>query len=136
MPDPNLPAAARQVAQQLAQLKPMRRGSLSERYVKCSKPTCPCASDPKARHGPYFSFTHAVQGHTQSRFLTAQEAEIVRRQIDAGHKFRQQVDACWKVCEQWADEELNQSAAASTEAAQKGGSRRAFKPTSRKRSSS
>ena len=41
--------------------KPMRRGSLSERYVKFSKPRCPCATDTNARHGPYFSLTRAVK---------------------------------------------------------------------------
>ena len=31
---------------------PMRRGSLSERYVKCSKPGCGCANDPKRSYSP------------------------------------------------------------------------------------
>ena len=57
----------------------MRRGSLSERFVKCGKSTCPCAQDPKARHGPYFSLTHAVKRRTQSRFLSPPEAAVVRR---------------------------------------------------------
>ncbi len=52
----------------------MRRGSLSERTIKCSKPGCACAQDPKARHGPYYSLTHAIDGKTRSRFLTAEEA--------------------------------------------------------------
>ncbi|MGA3029079.1 MAG: DUF6788 family protein, partial [Bryobacteraceae bacterium] len=71
MPDSTTPShAAIQLAERLAQPKPMRRGSLSERFVKCSKPGCPCASDPKARHGPYFSLTRAVQGRTQSRLVS------------------------------------------------------------------
>ncbi len=37
--------------------KPMRRGALSERYVKCSKKGCACAESPDARHGPYYSLT-------------------------------------------------------------------------------
>ncbi|MFP5234119.1 MAG: DUF6788 family protein, partial [Acidobacteriota bacterium] len=43
------PAHLRQLATALAQPQPMRRGSLSERTVKCGKPGCPCAQDPKAR---------------------------------------------------------------------------------------
>ena len=66
---------------------PARRGSVSPRMVKCGKPSCPCAHDPKARHGPYNSFTRAVKGRTQSRFLTDEEAAVVRRQIERGQQF-------------------------------------------------
>ena len=103
---------------------PARRGSVSERFVKCSKAACPCARDPKARHGPYFSFTHAVNGRTQSRFLSAEDAVVVRRQIEQGKQFRNEVDAFWKRCEQAADKELDDLEAASPGAAQKGGSKR------------
>lgn len=112
----------------------MRRGSVSERYVKCSKLGCACATDTQARHGPYFSLTNASRGRTHSRFLNVQQAATARAQIEAGREFRRQVDAYWKICEQWADEELEGVAAASGEAVKKGGSRRASRPRSRKRS--
>ncbi len=96
---------------------PTRRGSVSERFVKCGKSACPCAHDPKARHGPYFSFTNAVKGRTQSRFLSGEEAVVVRRQIARGQQFRNEVDAFWKGCEQVADKELDDLMAASQEAA-------------------
>ena len=102
----------------------MRRGSLSERYVKCSKPGCLCAERPQARHGPYYSLTRAVAGRTQSRFLSAAPAAITRRQVAAGRQFRQQVDAYWEACERWADAQLDAPAAAAQEAAQEGGSPR------------
>jgi hypothetical protein len=101
----------------------MRRGSLSERTIKCSKSGCACAHDPKARHGPYYSLTHAVGGKTHSRFLTAEQADLVRQQIDAGRRFRGRVDALWEASEQWADNQLTQVSASSGEA-KKGGSRR------------
>jgi hypothetical protein len=85
----------------------MRRGSLSERYVKCGKFGCPCAAQPEARHGPYYSLTRAVAGRTQSRFLAAEEAALVRRQVAAGRQFRQQVEAYWAACERWADAQLD-----------------------------
>jgi hypothetical protein len=69
--DNSVPAAhLRKLAADLAEPKPMRRGSLSERTIKCSKPGCACAENPKACHGPYFSLTRAVDGKTRSRFLT------------------------------------------------------------------
>jgi hypothetical protein len=57
-----VPAPVRELAARLGHSQPMRRGSLSERYVKCGKPGCGCAEDPKARHGPYYSLTRAVGG--------------------------------------------------------------------------
>lgn len=126
-----LPPHLRQLAAELAEPKPMRRGSLSERTIKCSKPGCACADDPKARHGPYFSLTRSVKGKTRSRFLTPEQAAVARQQIETGHQFRDKLEAYWQGCEVWADRELEASAAASSEEAEKGG----FKPTSKKKSS-
>ena len=118
-----------------AEAAPMRRGSISERFVKCGKSACPCAQDPKARHGPYFSLTHAVKRRTQSRFLSPPEAAVVRRQIARGQEFRREVDSYWKRCEQAANQELSNLEAAPQEAAKKGGSKRSSKRRSWPRSS-
>jgi len=134
MPDPHeVPARIRDLAAQLVQPRAMRRGSFSQRYVKCSKPGCACASDPKARHGPYFSLTRGVRGRTRSRFISAAQAELVRRQVEAGQHFRRQVEAFWEACEQWANAQLEAPAAAS-EAAKKKGSKPPSKPKWSKRS--
>ena len=76
---PAPPARFRALAAELAELKSMCCGSLSERTVKCGKPGCHCGEDPEARHGPYFSLTRAVKGKTQSRFLTSEQAAVVRQ---------------------------------------------------------
>src|ERR1700694_1685029 len=120
---PDVPPRVRQLVTEFADVKPMRRGSLSERTIKCSKPGCACAQDPEARHGPYFSLTHAAGGKTRSRYLTAKQADLVRQQIDAGHKFRGHLDALWEASEQWADSQLADVSASSGEA-KKGGSKR------------
>jgi hypothetical protein len=117
----------------LADAKPMRRGSLSERTIKCGKPGCACAQNPKARHGPYHSLTHAVEGKTRSRFLTDEQADLAQQQIDAGRQFRSHVDALWEACEQWADGQLADPSASSEEA-KKGGSKRISKTKSPRRS--
>ena len=132
-PPPDVPPQVRRLVTELADVIPMRRGSVSERTIKCSKPGCACAQDPNARHGPYFSFTHAVGGKTQSRFLTAEESDLVRQQIDAGRKFRGRVDALWEASEQWADSQLADLSASSGEA-KKGGSKRISKTKSPKKS--
>jgi hypothetical protein len=118
---PVVPTRVRLLAAELAEPKPMRRGSLSERTIKCGKAGCACAQDPEARHGPYYSLTRAVGGKTHSRFLNPEQAVLAQQQIEAGRSFRDQADAYWKACEQWADSELMVvSTASSTEAKKKG----------------
>jgi AraC-like DNA-binding protein len=112
----------------------MRRGSVSERTMKCGQPGCPCQQDPKARHGPYYSLTRPVAGKTQSRYLNREQAELAKQQIEEGHKFRQQLEHYWAACEQWADAQLEGSQAAATEAAKKKGFPRSSKAKSAKKS--
>ena len=125
-----MPDSTTTVPFSLAEPVPLRRGSVSERCVKCGKSACPCAQDARARHGPYFSLTHAVKGQTQSRFLSAHQATVARHQIERGQRFRSEVDAYWKRCERAADQELSKVEAAPQEAAKKGGSKRSSKPRS------
>jgi hypothetical protein len=106
----------------------MRRGTVSERRMKCGQANCACQRDPKARHGPYYMLTQAAGGKTRSRYVAAAQVPVLRRQIAAGREFRQQVEAYWDACEHWADAEL--AALQTAEATEKKGSRR----TSEKRS--
>ena len=129
---PVVPPRIRQLAAELVDPQPMRRGSLSERMIKCSKPSCACAQDPKARHGPYYSLTQAMGGKTRSRFLTVEQAEVVQQQIDAGREFRGRVDAFREACEQWADTQLEEVSTSSQEG--KKNSNRISNPKSRRKS--
>jgi hypothetical protein len=131
---PEVPHPVRQLAAELAQPQPMRRGSLSERTIKCGKPGCACADDPQARHGPYFSLTQAVQGKTRSRFLTPEQAVVAEQQIAAGRKFREQLDSYWGACEEWADAKIELLPTASSREAKKKGSKRNSKATSSRKS--
>ena len=112
------------LAATLSHPQPMRRGSLSERWMKCGKLGCPCATEATARHGPYFGVTRAIKGQTVSRYVSPQQAVIVRRQIAAAQAFRKEVAAVWAACEAWADEELDAAAPARPKGGEKGGFRR------------
>ena len=112
----------------------MRRGSVSQRSIKCGKAICACHKDPKARHGPYYSLTQAVAGKTRSRFLTVEQASVAQQQIAAGRKFREQLDTYWEACEEWADIQMELPPAASSVEVQKKGSRRRSKTTSSRKS--
>lgn len=116
-----LPPAVAELSTALSQPRPMRRGSVNERRMKCGQSNCACQHNPKARHGPYYTLTQAEGGKTRSRYVAADQVPLLRRQIEAGREFRQQVEAYWDACEQWADAELAPLAA---EAAEKKGSRR------------
>jgi hypothetical protein len=127
---PEVPSSIRALAAVLSQPKPMRRGSVSERTMKCGKAGCPCQEDPQARHGPYYSLTRPMAGKTHSRYLSPEQAELARQQIAQGHKFREQVEQYREACEQWADAQLERPQATSREAAEKGGSKPTFKTKS------
>ena len=130
----DIPAPVREWVRRLAAPKPMRRGSLSVRSLRCNKPGCACATDPDARHGPYTSVVRTVAGRTRSRLVPAAQAELLREQVQAGQHFRKAVEAYWQACEDWADGQLEAAQATSTEAAKKGASKRPSKPRSSPRS--
>ena len=131
MPDhPDVPSDVSNLAAQLAEPRPMRRGSLSERRVKCNKPGCACGDDPKARHGPYFSVSRVVRGKTRSRWLNVEQAKTVRQQVEAGQHFRKQLESYWEACERWADAGIESPDAASEDAEKKRASRRPSTPRS------
>ena len=119
---------------QLADPIPMRRGSLTERTVKCSRPGCPCKDRPAARHGPYFSLTRSVAGTTQTRLIAEAQADTVRRQIEAGRQFRDATELYWGACERLADAELQHLAETAPGGREKGGSVRRFRRRLRRRS--
>ncbi len=129
MPHEQVPEDVRRLVKELAKPRPMRRGSVSERSMKCGRKECRCQGDPNARHGPYFSLTRAEGGKTRSRYLSADLAALARQQIEAGQEFRRQVERYWRACEQWGDGQLEASETASQEA-KKGASRRRSQPRS------
>jgi hypothetical protein len=119
----DVPPQVAELSAALCQPRPMRRGTVNERRMKCGQAHCACQRDPQSRHGPYYMLTQAAGGKTRSRYVSADQVPKLRRQIEAGREFRQQVEAYWSACEHWADAELEQTQAA--EAAEKKGSRRA-----------
>ncbi len=119
-----VPATVQDLAAALARPAPMRRGSVSERSMKCGRKECRCHQDPRARHGPYYSLTRMEGGKTRSRYLSAEQAALARQQIEAGQAFRDHIEAYWRACEQWADARLEDLGAARSEGAKKGASRR------------
>src|SRR5574337_1583853 len=119
-----VPPRVAQSSAALSQPKPMRRGSINERRMKCGQVHCRCQRDPKARHGPYYTLTQGVKGRTRSRYVREEQLPVIRRQIQAGREFREQVEAYWTACEQWADTELEWRETASAPGVKKNRARR------------
>ena len=84
MPREPIPTVVRKLAKELAEPAPMRRGSVSERFMKCGQKECRCQHDPQARHGPYFTLTRSEEGKTRSRYLSAEQAALARQHVEAG----------------------------------------------------
>lgn len=103
-------------------LLPLRRGTVSERFMKCGKASCACRRNDSARHGPYFSWTRVIDGVTRSRLLSPAQADVVRRQVAAGGEFRKIVEQFWEMAERLADQEIEDPTDASKESPEKGGS--------------
>ena len=122
------------LAAQLADPIPMRRGSLTARTVKCSRPGCPCKDRAEARHGPYFSLTRSVAGTTQTRLIAEAQADTVRRQIETGRQFRDATELYWGACERLADAEIARLVAPAEDRREKGGSVRRSRRRLRRRS--
>jgi hypothetical protein len=57
-------------------------GTLSQRMMKCGKPSCACATNPAARHGPYYEWARMRGGKQTRRYVSAQQAQVLRLAID------------------------------------------------------
>ena len=79
----------RALANQLAGIGYIARGSLAPRFTRCGKPTCACQGDPPKLHGPYWHWSAKVNGKTVNRRLSAREAELYTAWIDNDRRVRQ-----------------------------------------------
>lgn len=113
----------------LAQVGDMRPGSLTERYRRCGKAGCHCASKGSDGHGPSWSLTREVKGKTVTRIIPPQAVARTREQIAEYRRFRGLVRELVETSEQLCDAKLEVPEAASAEeAAKKGGSKRPSTP--------
>ena len=69
---------------QIAELDLICNGTLLHRRKSCGKPNCRCATDPAARHGPYYEWNRHVEGKLHHTSLSAQEAGEIQRALKNG----------------------------------------------------
>ena len=70
-----------EIQRTLSGMEYLSSGTLLKRMKICGNPRCRCASDPAARHGPYFEWSYLKAGKLHHRTLTPDQAEIMRLAI-------------------------------------------------------
>ena len=71
-------------------------GTLLKSLMQCGKPTCRCHQDPAARHGPYYRWGHMKAGKLVHRYVTPEQAVVLRRAIANYRKVKKLLRA-WEV---------------------------------------
>lgn len=64
-------------------------GSLVSRTTRCGKAGCRCQADPPVPHGPYLSWSRAVNGQTITRAISPEQEQRYRAWFDNHRKIRQ-----------------------------------------------
>lgn len=91
---------------ELAQLPPIRRGSLVRRFMPCGKPGCRCQASPPQLHGPYYQWTQKVRGKTATVRVNKTQAKLLREWIDNGRRLDRVVRQMENVCKRLTDRAL------------------------------
>jgi hypothetical protein len=92
-------------ARQLAEMGFLLKGTLLQRFKRCSSPGCGCQTDPQKRHGPYWQWSHKVDGKTVSRALSSEQAQRYREWLENANRFEALVQELYELSAQ-ADEIL------------------------------
>jgi hypothetical protein len=138
--DPSLEELQAQRArlyEQLAASGDFRRGSVSENYRRCGKPSCHCAQPGDPGHGPRYLWTRTVAGRgSRGRQLAAGEVDKVRRELANYQRFadvsQRIVEVNEAICEARPPDSATAAPPAGTDAG-KGGSSTSSAPRSQRR---
>ena len=81
---------------ELAQLGPLRPGTLSQQYNVCGTPGCRCKDDPPHKHGPYYQLSYTWHARSRSEFVREDELPQVEEELRNYAHLRTLID-------QWVD---------------------------------
>lgn len=71
----------RRIQAQIARFDFVCSGTLLSRTKVCGKPSCRCATDPEARHGPYYEWSRREEGRLVHSIVSSSEARVLGRAI-------------------------------------------------------
>ena len=93
-------AAARaritKIRNELAAIDLLCSGTLLKRMKTCGSPGCRCATDPDARHGPYYEWGHMKAGKLLHRLVSPEQARALGVAIANYRKVKKLLRA-WEV---------------------------------------
>jgi hypothetical protein len=84
-----------EIKRSLSALEHLSSGTLLKRMKICGNPGCHCASDPAARHGPYYEWSYLKGGKLRHRTFTPEQADIMRLAI-ANHRKAKKLLRAWE----------------------------------------
>jgi hypothetical protein len=64
-------------------------GSLVVRTLRCGRGNCACHADQPKLHGPYVQWSYSYRAKRVNRWLTAEQADRLRAQVDRGRRIKQ-----------------------------------------------
>jgi hypothetical protein len=70
-----------EIQRTLSAMQYLSSGTLLKRTKVCGNPRCHCASDPAARHGPYYEWSYLKAGKLRHRTLSPEQAALMRLAI-------------------------------------------------------
>lgn len=81
-------ALRRRLADLLAEPDGILPGGIVERTLRCDKRNCRCKAEPPQLHGPYIQWGYSRGRKKVTRWLTAEQLERYRSQIDRGAQLK------------------------------------------------
>lgn len=86
----------RRIRDALAAVDYLCSGTLLKSLMKCGQPSCRCHQDPAARHGPYYRWGHMKAGKLVHRYVSPEQAMVLRQAI-ANHRKVKKLMRAWEV---------------------------------------
>jgi hypothetical protein len=97
-PKPNrrrLRQRTRELRRAISALDFVASGTLHVRTKVCGRPNCHCATDPEARHGPYYEWSWRQDGRLVHRVIPESLASQVQQALD-NHRWIQALLTQWE----------------------------------------
>lgn len=87
------------IQEQILDIDVICSGALQKRTKVCGKPSCACASDKSARHGPYYEWNRLIGDRWTSKSLSPSLASDFKRAQKNYQKLR-------RLLRRWEDESI------------------------------
>ena len=82
------------IKRDLANLGPLRPGTLYTRYSVCGKPGCRCVRKKKPiKHGPYHYLSYTFKGRSYTEFVPKAQLKKVKEEVNNYHKLMRSINS-------------------------------------------